>query len=310
MNDRKVFRLITRHDFDGLVSAILLKELGIIEEIEFAHPKDMQDGKIAVGDGDITTNLPFVDGAHLAFDHHLSEASRVGRRENYVLDPDAPSASQVVFKYFGGESKFPEFTREMMAAVNKADAARFTREDIFRPRGWILLHFLLDPRTGLGRFRKFAKTDKSLMIRLADYCRKHPISKVMGLYDIAERSDRYFVLEEKFKDQIRKCATLHGKTVVLDLREEDPILAGNRFMAYALFPESNISIHVMWGKERRNTVFAVGKSIFDRSSSYNVGLGMLQYGGGGHEGAGTCQIPNDEAEDMKAAIIRDIANRA
>ena len=36
------FRLVTRSDFDGLVCGALLKELNLIEEIKFVHPKDMQ----------------------------------------------------------------------------------------------------------------------------------------------------------------------------------------------------------------------------------------------------------------------------
>ena len=304
------FRLITRHDFDGLASAVLLKELGMIEELDFVHPKDMQDGKVRVSSHDISTNLPYAEGIHLAFDHHASEANRVGPRENYVLDPGAPSASQVLYDHFGGTAKFPAYTREMMAAVNKADSAQFTREEIFHPRGWILLHFLLDPRTGLGRFRDFAVSDQALMIKLTDLCRKLPIEKVMERYDITERSDRYFVLEEKFREQIRKCSELREKIIVIDLREEDPILAGNRFLPYALFPETNISLHIFWDREKKNTVIAVGKSIFDRSSRYNAGMGMLKYGGGGHEGAGTCQVPNERADEIMRNIIQDISEAA
>lgn len=308
MTNHKKFRLITRHDFDGLVSAVLLKELGVIDEIEFAHPKDMQDGKVNVSNRDITTNLPYTEGAHLVFDHHLSEANRVSPKENHIFDPSAPSAAQVVYDYFKAESAFPDYVREMIAAVNKADSGQFTRADILRPRDWILLHFLLDPRTGLGRFRNFSKSDRALMLSLTNYCRKHPIQRVMKLFDVTERSDRYFVLEEKFKEQIQSCAFLNEKTLVIDLRKQDFILAGNRFLPYVLFPESNISIHVIWGPERKNTVFAIGKSIFDRSSPYNIGVRMLERGGGGHEAAGTCQVPNEKADEILEEIIQEISS--
>ena len=70
------YRLVTRSDFDGLVCAVLLKELDLIDDISFVHPKDMQDGVVPITDRDITTNLPYVDGAHLVFDHHASETVR------------------------------------------------------------------------------------------------------------------------------------------------------------------------------------------------------------------------------------------
>lgn len=308
MTSQNKYRLITRHDFDGLVSAVLLKELEMIDAIEFAHPKDMQDGNVNVSNRDITTNLPHTEGAHLVFDHHLSEANRVSPKENHIFDPNAPSTAQVVYDHFGAGSAFPDYVQEMIAAVNKADSGQFTREEILNPRGWILLHFLLDPRTGLGRFRNFAKSNRALMLRLTDYCRKYPIERVMKLFDVTERSDRYFVLEEKFKEQIQSLATLNGKTLVIDLREQDIILAGNRFLPYVLFPESNISIHVIWGRERKKTVFAIGKSIFDRSSPYNIGVRMLQWGGGGHEAAGACQVPNERADEILEEIIQEISS--
>ncbi len=194
----------------------------------------------------------------------------------------------------------------MMTAVNKADSGQFTREEILHPRGWNLLNFILDPRTGLGRFRNFAKSGQAMALALTNHCRNHPIEWVMKLLDITERSNRYFVLEEAFRNQIRKCAALRGNILVVDLQEEELIMAGNRFIPYTLFPEANISIHVMWGKDRQNTVFAVGKSISNRTSRYNIGVGMLGFGGGGHEAAGTCQISNDRAGEVLEEIIRDI----
>src|SRR5690349_837798 len=150
--DQKKFRLVTRSDFDGLVCAVLLKHLNLIDDILFVHPKDMQDGKIAITKRDITTNLPYVSGAYLAFDHHLSETIRNrGVRENHVIHPEAPSAARVVWDYYGGDQTFPVAWRDMMAAVDKGDSARFSREEVLEPAGWNLLNFLMDARTGLGR---------------------------------------------------------------------------------------------------------------------------------------------------------------
>ncbi|HEY0588598.1 MAG TPA: exopolyphosphatase [Pseudoduganella sp.] len=301
------FRLVTRSDFDGLVCAVLLKHLDLIDEILFVHPKDMQDGKIAITSRDITTNLPYVSGAHLAFDHHLSETIRnTGDRQNHVIDPNAPSAARVVYDYYGGGNKFPSAWNDMMLAVDKGDSAQFNRDEILNPKGWDLLNFLMDARTGLGRFRDFRISNYNLMMDLIDYCRAHTISEIMALPDVKERSDLYFDHAEKCKEQIRRCSTVHKNLVVLDLRKEETIYAGNRFVIYALYPDQNISIHVLWGLKNQNTVFATGKSILNRTSRTNIGALMLEYGGGGHENAGTCQVENEMADEVLGALIARI----
>jgi nanoRNase/pAp phosphatase (c-di-AMP/oligoRNAs hydrolase) len=305
--EAKKFRLVTRSDFDGLVCAVLLKHLDMIDDILFVHPKDMQDGKIAISAYDITTNLPFVAGVHLAFDHHLSETIRnTGERPNHIIHPEAPSAARVVYDYYGGETAFPAGWADMMAAVDKGDAARFNEQEVLNPEGWDLLNFLMDARTGLGRFREFRISNYNLMMDLIDYCKNHTIDQIMALPDVKERKDLYFEHSEKCKEQIRRCATVHGNLVVLDLRKEDVIYAGNRFIIYALYPQTNISIHVLWGLKNQNTVFATGKSILNRSSHTNIGALMLEYGGGGHENAGTCQVDNERADEVLGALISRI----
>ncbi|MET3134319.1 nanoRNase/pAp phosphatase (c-di-AMP/oligoRNAs hydrolase) [Oxalobacteraceae bacterium GrIS 1.11] len=302
--EAKKYRLVTRSDFDGLVCAVLLKHLDMIDEIVFVHPKDMQDGKIAVSDNDISTNLPFVDGVHLAFDHHLSETQRnQGERSNHIIDPAAPSAARVVYDYYGGASAFPAAWSDMMAAVDKGDAALFNRDEVLNPQDWDLLNFLMDARTGLGRFRQFRISNYQLMMDLIEYCKHHTIVQIMGLPDVKERMDLYFEHSEKCKEQILRCATVRQNLVVLDLRKEEVIFAGNRFIIYALFPQANISIHVLWGLKNQNTVFATGKSILNRSSRSNIGALMLEYGGGGHENAGTCQVANEKAEQVLEELI-------
>jgi nanoRNase/pAp phosphatase (c-di-AMP/oligoRNAs hydrolase) len=303
----KKFRLVTRSDFDGLVCAVLLKHLNMIDEIKFVHPKDMQDGKIAISDDDITTNLPFVAGVHLAFDHHASEIIRnAGERANHVIHPEAPSAARVVYDYYGGATVFPKDWDEMMDAVDKGDSAQFNREEVLHPKDWDLLNFLMDARTGLGRFREFRISNYNLMMDLIDYCRNHTITEIMALPDVKERRDLYFEHEEKCRAQIARCATIHQNLVVLDLRNEEIIYAGNRFVIYAMYPETNISIHVLWGLKNQNTVFATGKSILNRTANTKIGDLMLHYGGGGHDNAGTCQVDNAHAADVLQALITRI----
>lgn len=302
------YRLITRSDMDGLVCAVLLKELGLLGEIVFQHPKDMQDGKVAVTERDIITNLPYVPGCGLCFDHHASEAERNGGTPtpNYILKPDAKSAARVVYDHYGGKARFTRISDAMMEAVDKADSAGFSMQDVLEPKGWELLSFLMDARTGLGRFREFRVSNYQLMMKLIDCCRDMPIEDILALPDVKERVDLFFAQHELFRAQIARVAQVHGPLVVLDLRDEDTIYAGNRFVVYAMYPQCNISLHVMWGREKSNTVYTVGKSIFDRSSPVNVGALMLQHGGGGHHAAGTCQGPNETAEALKQTLIGEL----
>lgn len=302
------FRLVTRSDFDGLVCAVLLNELDLIDDIKFVHPKDMQDGKVAINERDITTNLPYVAGVHLAFDHHSSETTRIGgeKPKNHVIFPDAPSAARVVYESYGGQARFPVAFNDMMIAVDKGDAAQFVREEILDPTGWVLLNYLMDSRTGLGRFHEFRVSNYQLMMDLIKYCRHHGIDDILALPDVVERVHLYFEHAAKAKEQILRCTTVYKNLAVLDLRQEETIYAVNRFMIYALFPQTNISIHAMWGMQKQNTVFATGKSILDRSSRTDIGELMLEHDGGGHENAGTCQIANDQADEVLKKLISRI----
>jgi nanoRNase/pAp phosphatase (c-di-AMP/oligoRNAs hydrolase) len=304
-------RLVTRSDFDGLVCAALLKQLGMLEDILFVHPKDMQDGKVELRPTDITTNLPYVPGVHLAFDHHDSEVERVGDgNDGHVIAAGADSAARVVYDHFGGRAVFGgEPWDEILEAVDKADAAKFSESEILDPNGWILLSFLMDPRTGLGRFREFRISNYQLMMQLIDHCTQMSVGEILDTPDVAERVRLYRDHSLPAVRQIRECATVHGDVVVLDLREQEVIHPTNRFMIYALFPQARVSIHVLWGLKQQNTVFAVGKSIIDRTSPADVGALMLEHGGGGHEAAGTCQIANEDAARVLPQLVERLRGR-
>ena len=303
-------RLVTRSDFDGLVCAMLLKELNIIDEIKFVHPKDVQDGKIYLDDNDITTNLPFDKRVHLAFDHHESELLRNKREDyegKYIIDGAARSAARVVYDYYGGAKTFTRVSEEIMWAVDKGDSADFTEEEILNPKGWVLMNFLMDARTGLGRFHNFRISNYALMMELITYCVDHSIEQVLALPDVKERVDLYFEQQELFKAQLREITRIEDKVAVIDLREQETIYAGNRFMVYAMWPETEISVHVAWGFQRQNTAVMIGKSIINRSSDFNIGELCLSYGGGGHANAGTCQLDNDKI-DAELPVIIDKLN--
>nr|WP_308469828.1 exopolyphosphatase [Kineococcus rubinsiae] len=298
-------RLVTRSDFDGLVCAVLLRQLGLIDEISFVHPKDVQDGTVEITDRDILTNLPYAPQAHLVFDHHHSETLRTGgTAANHVIIGDAPSAARVVFDHYGGAAAFPKVSDELMRAVDQADSAAYDVSEVLEPTGWTLLNFLMDSRTGLGRFRDFRISNYQLMMQLIEACAEHQdVEEILALPDVAERVELYRAQAELFRAQLQRVTTVHGDVVVLDLREEEVIHAGNRFLVYALYPEARVSVHVLWGKAKQNTVLAIGKSIVDRTSPVDVGAVCLGYGGGGHLAAGTCQVPHLQAEETLTAVV-------
>ena len=299
-------RLVTRSDFDGLACAMMLKELNLIDDIKFVHPKDVQDGKIELSENDITTNLPYDPRVGIAFDHHESEVDRlkaISTGGKLIIDPNAKSAARVLYNYYGGKKAFPRISDDLMAAVDKADSADFTIDDILNPKDWVLLNYIMDPRTGLGRFHDFRISNYDLMMELISECLVHPINEIMELPDVKERTKLYFEQSELFKKQLQEITKIHDKVIVIDLRDQDVIYAGNRFMVYAMYPEIEISVHVAWGFKKQNTAVMIGKSIINKNSKVDIGELCLEYGGGGHANAGTCQLDNDKVDNELPTII-------
>jgi hypothetical protein len=304
-------RLLTRSDYDGLMCAVLLKELGKYDEIKFVHPKDIQDGRVPVTREDMLVNVPFVPGCGWWFDHHSSEYVRGAfRGEDFQGESrPAPSAARVVYEFFGGAKTLGRFA-EMVDAADKCDSADFSVEDILHPRGWVLLSFVMDPRTGLGRWRDYRISNYQLMECLIDALRVHGVEEILTLPDVRERTDRYFEQEPLFRAMLLDHSRREGDAAVTDLRGVPETYVGNRHMIYALFPEANIDVRVFDGKERQFCVFAVGHSVLNRSSRVDVGALLLRYGGGGHPTVGTCQVPYAEADRVLGEILAVINGAA
>ncbi|MEW5723462.1 MAG: exopolyphosphatase [Thermodesulfobacteriota bacterium] len=303
-------RLVTRSDFDGLVCAVLLEEVGVVDEYLFVHPKDVQDGQIEVTRNDVLANVPYVAGCGLWFDHHSSEEERLHWGEDFRFQGasrQAPSCARVIYDYYGGPEKFKRFDESgLMPAVDQADSADFTLDEILSPKGWILLSFIMDARTGLGRYRDYRISNLELMRDMIKYCRTMGVAEILGLPDVKERVDRYFHQDGLYREMIRTNAAVHGNVLVVDLRNVEEIYSGNRFLEYALYPDQNVSLRVIWGRARQNVVFTAGHSIVNRECKSDIGSLMLKHGGGGHLKVGTCQVPTEKAEKVKAELIEGL----
>lgn len=298
-------RLVTRSDFDGLVTAVLLKKLGMIEEMKFVHPKDMQDDLVEITENDILTNVPYVPGCGMWFDHHASEVKRA-EEEGFSFKGEAriaDSAARVVYDHFGGREKFGSELDSLMAGVDKADAAKFSKEDILDPRGWDLLSFIMDARTGLGRYRDYTISNYQLMEKLVDLCATKSEEEVLQDPDVQERVSKYRDLDVQFREMLQNHTRTDGNVIITDLRDVDPIYPGNRFMIYALYPVQNVSLWIVDGFKKQNVSIACGHSIINKSCTTHVGHLMRTYGGGGHQAAGTCQVSYEEAASKIEAIV-------
>ena len=305
-DEKKKHRLITRSDFDGIVSTALLQKLDLVDEVLYVHPKEVQDGNIAVNENDIVTNLPYVENAFMAFDHKMERPEKMKLNKNHAVFTDLGSVSEVVFAYYGGREVFGEEMLPLIEAANKSKSAAFTKSEVLSPQGWDRLIFLTDPRSGLGRFREFRISNYGLMQLLPELCLEGDIDAILAHRDVAERvavCDRY---REAFVEQLRRCTKVEGDVAVIDLRDEETIYPGNRYMVYALFPEVSTSIHILNGVKNKNSVFALGKSIFNDSSRSDLDQIVRGFGGGGHADAATCQVSHEESESVLTKLLHDM----
>ena len=300
-------RLLTRSDFDGSVCTAILQELGIVDDILYVHPKDLQDNKISVTENDILANVPYVNGCGLWFDHHSSEHERLQLNGRFKgASKKAPSAAQVVYDYYKRNKEYAEQLaqfKELIEIAGKADSAEFTREEILHPQGWTMLAFISDPRTGFGYKRSFTISNFELMKKLPRLLRTRKVDDILKLSDFAERVKRYQEENKKYEQLIRQIAKIEGDAIILDFRNYRSIPLGNRFLEYVLYPAQNISIRIADGKNKTFAMISVGHSIINPTSSVDVGSLSLKYGGGGHERVGTCQVSDKDADRVVGEML-------
>ena len=298
-------RLLTRSDFDGIACAALLKELGVIDSMEYAHPKDLQDGKVDVTENDVLANVPYVAGCGLWFDHHSSEHERMALDGQYQgCSSEAPSAARVIYDYYN-DPRLAKFD-EMLEFVDRVDSAQLTEEEILNPTSWVLLGFLCDPRTGLGYHKTFTISNLHLMKNLMEALRTQSIDEIMADPNIQERVQLYFENDALCKEFLTNNTQIDGSVAITDARGLTEMPPGNRFLIYSLFPQTNISIRMIDGRGKEFVAISVGYSILNRSAKVDVGSLMLKYGGGGHKAVGTCQVPYADADRVLSEIVEAI----
>ena len=288
-------RVITRGDMDGMTSTVLLSLVENVTEVAFSHPKDMQDGKMAVNENDIIVNLPYAKGCGMWFDHHSSEETKMPEFGAFKgRFAKAPSAAHVINDYYKNPA-FEQF-KDLLQATDRLDSANLTPEDVTSPSGWILLGLTLDPRSGLAmEFRTYFRW-------LVGYVKEMPLEKVLQHQEVLKRCQRVLQEQDEFKKLLKEYSHQEANVIITDLRGVRQMPAGNRFLVYTMYPKANVEVRIFPGM-LDNTVVAVGHSIFNRTCKVNLGKLMAEYGGGGLPGAATCQLHDEEADAKIAEIV-------
>jgi hypothetical protein len=296
-------RLITRADWDGLVCAVLLSSVEHVEAIQFAYPKDIQDGKVLVPENSVIANLPYHPNCVLWFDHHSSEEDFGAPMAAFTSVPGkfgmAPSAARLIYDHYHGDAneKISKF-KDLVAATDRIDSAQLTREDVLNPQDYVLLSYTVDPRTGLKDIEL-----QMYFIMLIDLLKTKPLEEILHVPEVKMMVERLHVEDEAYREALQQYSRVDGNVVVTDFRGLANIPPGNRFLIYTLFPQINVSARLFDGREGAISTISLGHSIFNRTCNTNVGKLLAEYGGGGHKGAGTAQFPKVQAEAKFKEII-------
>ena len=298
-------RVVYRGDFDGTVCAAMLLEIDMCDELLQVHPQDVQDGKVEITDQDILCNVPYHPDCHMWFDHHTSELNRVDFPTAYEgLTRYAPSAASLVYEYFKDDFPFLSKYENLVAEVDLYDSADITREQILHPDGARLMAFLLDPRTGLGLRHDFAISNLAWSTQIPELLTMHTMDEILEMPDSLERIRKFMLGEEESRSFYAEHSYLDGNVIVTDVRGlQTPI--GNRFIVY-LIPKletGNISVRIADGKKGEFNSITLGHSLFVRTSEIDAGTLCQKFGGGGHAGAGACQVSIEDSDRVLAEII-------
>ncbi|MBI5640823.1 MAG: exopolyphosphatase [Nitrospirae bacterium] len=289
-------RLVTRGDLDGVTSAVLLTTMEDIDTIELVHPQDITDKKFEITSHDIIANLPYHPSAAMWFDHHeltLSNESPPPKfRGRHAI---APSVARVIYEYYASD-KLGSY-EHLVSETDRLDSAMLGIKDVTDPQGIILLGFTIDSRSGLGSFRDYFNN-------LVAWLKTMPVEKVLSQPEVRDRARLLMQNNAAFLKLLSENSRQDGNVVITDFRSVEKVPVGNRFLVYTLFPETNVSVRLQWGPEKKFVAVSLGHNIFNRTSKANCGRICSIFDGGGHKGAGACPLQPDRAESLIAEIIK------
>ena len=289
-------RILTRGDFDGLICSVLLNEAVSVNGVEFTEPGLLQNREVEVTKEDIVVNLPFHPNCGMWFDHHISERRHSPKPSDFKGRYDlSPSCARLVFDYYklsGWEEKYGG----LIDKTDIIDSGQVTLNDILRPQGWLRISYTIDPRTGFAQSRKY-------FMDLMEWISQEPLEDIMRRPEVSDRVREYFKMEKEFKESLLANSSMNGKVVVTDYRQVVGAPLGSRFLVYALFPSAVASVRVSRIEDREKVKINVGHSVINRSCSVDVGSMMAEYGGGGHVGAGSCNVYADGVDDAVSDIV-------
>ena len=289
-------RLITRPNLDGVTCAVFITQMEPIEQVVFAHPKDIEDGSVEVKPEDVIANLPYHENVSLWFDHHdKAELALETMVDVKGKRGSAPSTARLVYEYYNSP-RLKKF-ESLLSENDRIDSADLSLDDVTNPKQWVLLSFTLDPYMGLADYHGFANAI------IAAIRHGSPIEQILEIPEVKGRVNRYRMDADDFKNELIKISRLDGNVIITDSRDVEMMPTGNRFLAFALFPKGNVQIVLTIHKAKSKTRVRLGKSIFNRTCKLHLGRLAAEYGGGGLDGAAGCLLGNDIANTKIAEII-------
>lgn len=288
-------KLITDSDTDGIVCAAMLLRVFPDLKVHFSSPSDMQDNNLPVEvDKDtIITDLPYVDGCGLYFDHHSS--NKPDKQINGVWQA-APSAARIIFEYYKKQVPLTDFV-EFLPILDRFDEGALTREDVKDPSFYL----------------KFIYSTK----KISHIYYKHLIELLLQEGPTALEDDM-MVLQEigKFekildlmKQDIKKSVEKRGDIIFINLIDK-PYSSIHVSLLQNEFIDSKI--FVLFKKDKNATrITLFDNNLIKDSRMYNllsVAQKMNPEHSGGHKGGCGFSMPEGMKIDECKEKLTDLIN--
>jgi oligoribonuclease NrnB/cAMP/cGMP phosphodiesterase (DHH superfamily) len=286
-------RIVTRPDFDGIVCAVLLREVfHIAQPVKWVEPSEIQRGLVDIRKGDIIANLPYDDNCTLWFDHHYT--NRIYRSYRGVFKI-APSAAGIIYEHF--KKRFKRDYSELVAATDKIDSADLTLDQVLHPEKYDYVMLSMTVFDGDHACELYWN-------KLVDLIAKYNFDRVFADPEVKRRCREVIEQNKQYIVYLKDYTRLEKNVSITDLRSFSETPVGNRFLVYSLFPEAYVNVRIRYDERNKEIVVVnVGHSIFKPGCNVNVGLLLADFGGGGHRGAGSARFHKSNAQEYIGRII-------